>query len=243
MDNRLKKMACAGYAAKGIVYLIVGVLTLLAALNMGGQKMGKFKIIGFLNEQAFGAFLLIFMALGLLCYSVWRFIQAIGNPENIKPDATGIFTRIGYFLSGTIYLSVVFLAFKSALGPGGSGSGGMAQKSSLFSSNIGLIVLGIVGLIIIIRGVRQFIKVYKKSYMNHFDFKAIHEEKRRKTIHNSAKIGLSARGIMFLIIGYFALKAVISSDPNEIKTTTDAFAFLQSTTSGPWLFWGWWPLG
>ena len=71
--------------------------------------------------------------------------------------------------------------------------------------------------------------------MKKFDFRSMNEEKRRKTIKNSAYTGLASRGVLFLITGYFALHAAITSNPSEIKTTREAFSFLQDSSYGAWL--------
>lgn len=48
-------------------------------------------------------------------------------------------------------------------------------------------------------------------------------------------MGMSSRGIIFLIIGYFALRAAFTANTSEIKTTMDAFSFLQESNHGAWL--------
>ena len=99
MDSNLKKMARAGYVAKATVYGIMGVLTFMAAFNMGGQKSSNLQVIEFLEKQPFGNALLVLIGLGLLCYSAWRFIQAIKDPENIGEDKEGnaaVSSLIGY---------------------------------------------------------------------------------------------------------------------------------------------------
>src|SRR5690606_3019306 len=77
--------------------------------------------------------------------------------------------------------------------------------------------------------------IYKADFMKKFDFESMNEEKRRKTIKNSAYVGMASRGILFLIMGYFALHAAFTSNPSDIKTTRDAFSFLEDSSYGAWL--------
>lgn len=240
MDSNLKKMARAGYVAKGSVYGITGILTFLAAFNLGGEKTGQLQVLEFLDEQPFGNALLILLALGLICYASWRYVQSISDPEGIGDDNKGKVKRTAFFISGCIYLGLAVLAIWRAVSSGsspdsGNNGGGGAQQSSLLGSETGLYILGAVGLIIIGTGIYQFVRIYKKDFMKKFDFKSINEEKRRKTIKNSAYTGMASRGVLFLITGYFALHAALSSDPSEIKTTTDAFSFLEESSYGAWL--------
>lgn len=236
MDKKIKKTARTGFVAKGVVYGITGVLTFMAAFNMGGQKTGRLQVLEFLDKQTFGNVLLILMGIGLVAYAIWRFVQSIKDPENIGTDTKGKAKRVAFFISGIIYLGLAVLAILRVVKSGGSGSSGsQAQNSSFLASETGLILIGIAGAGIVIAGIFQFIKAYKNDYTKKFDLTSLSEEKKRKSIKNTAKFGLSARGVIFLIIGYFALKASFSSDPSKIKTTTDAFSFIQDSSYGAWL--------
>ena len=236
MNSKLKKMARAGYAAKGTVYGITGILTFLAAFNLGGQKAGQLQVLEFLDKQPFGNVLLVLLGLGLLCYTAWRFVQSIEDPENIGNDKKGKVKRVGFFISGLIYLGLAALAIWRVISSGSSpGSGGSSGKSSFLATETGLYVLGAIGIITICVGIYQFIRIYKKTFMKKFDFRSMNDEKRRKTIKNSAYTGLASRGVLFLITGYFALHAAITSNPSEIKTTREAFSFLQESSYGAWL--------
>ncbi|QED37038.1 DUF1206 domain-containing protein [Antarcticibacterium arcticum] len=239
MDNSLKTIARIGYVAKGIVYGLTGILTSLAAFNMGGEKTDQLKVLAFLEEQTFGNILLALLGAGLLCYSFWRFIQSISDPENIGDDKKAKVQRIAYFISGCIYFVLGLLAFCRVFavgGPGsGSGSGNSVQQSSWISTDVGLILVGFVGLCFIGTGIYQFVRLFKLDFVKKFQLKSIHDEKRRKTILNSAYMGMSARGIIFLIIGYFAMQAAFTADPSEIKTTMEAFSFLEDSSYGAWV--------
>src|SRR4029078_10589481 len=75
----IEKMARVGLIAKGLVYLMVGSLAIMAAFQFNNQsdtdadQKGAF---GFIRESPGGPWILAIVALGLLCYSIWRFIQA-----------------------------------------------------------------------------------------------------------------------------------------------------------------------
>lgn len=237
MDNKIKTMARTGFVAKGVVYGIIGVLTFKAAFDMGGQKAGQVQVLEFLEKQTFGNILLILMALGLACYAAWRFVQAVKDPENIGDDGKGKAKRVAFFCSGLLYLGFGVLAALKAFGSGkgSSGSSGSAQQSSFLASETGLWIIGIVGAGIIIAGIFQFVKAYKNDYYKKFGLASLDDEKKRESIKKTAKFGLSARGVILLIIGFFAVQAALNSNPSNIKTTQEAFSFIQETGYGPWL--------
>ena len=111
MDEKIKKMARTGFVAKGMVYLLTGVLAFLAAFNLGGQKAGKLQVIDFLENQPFGKIILGALGIGLCCYALWRFIQSLQNPENINSDTKGTIKRVSFFISGLIYMALGFVCF------------------------------------------------------------------------------------------------------------------------------------
>src|SRR5918992_1253022 len=86
-----------GYAAKGVVYVVMGVLAVLAAVNAGAgsttDQNGAFQTI---EEAPFGQVLLGVVAVGLVGYVLWRSIQVVADPDDEGTGAKGVAKRIGY---------------------------------------------------------------------------------------------------------------------------------------------------
>src|SRR5579885_1344609 len=109
-------LARAGYAAKGVIYLIMGGLALSAALGDGAtptDQKGAFQTI---VDHPFGQFLLLAVGIGLVGYSLWCHCQAILDVDGKGTSAKGIVTRVGYGAVGIMYLTLAFGAFKLATG-------------------------------------------------------------------------------------------------------------------------------
>ena len=65
-DKNAMKFARFGMFAKGTVYVILGVLTAMAAFNVGGgQTTGKSGALEFVYSQPFGKFLFGIVGIGL----------------------------------------------------------------------------------------------------------------------------------------------------------------------------------
>ncbi|MDC6388386.1 DUF1206 domain-containing protein [Maribacter sp. PR1] len=235
MDDKIKKAAKTGFAAKGVVYLITGVLAFMAAFNLGGQKAGKLEVIDFLENQPFGKFILVALGLGLCCYALWRFIQSIQDPENIGDDSKGAVKRISFFISGLIYMGLGFFAILNAFSQSGSGGG---SKSSMIPSEYQQYIFLAVGICLAGKSIYQFIKAYKGKFISKFNLKAMSDSKKRKFIKNMGYAGLTARGILVGIVAYFFVTAGLSiggSASSGMQGTSGAFSFLQQNSSGPWL--------
>lgn len=228
----MEKMARVGYFAKATVYGITGILTFLAAFNMGGQKTSNLQVIEFLEKQPFGNALLILIGLGLLCYSAWRFIQSIQNPENIEDDKKGKTKRVAYFISAVLYLGLSVFAFMQLINAGSSGGGAGGNG---ITGTLGVVLFAIIGIGLIVAGIAQFKKAKTKEFLEDFGYDSISDEKKRKTIKNSGYLGLIARGIIFGILSYIFIRAALESNTSSMKGTTDAFSFLQESQYGSWL--------
>ncbi len=117
----IERLARFGYAAKGVVYVIVGILSAQAAFGAGGKTTDTQGALEAIVAQPFGKVLLSLTGIGLLGYVLWRFVEAIKDPENKGNQAKGIFQRLGYGISGVIYASLALSAFQIVLGSGGGG--------------------------------------------------------------------------------------------------------------------------
>ena len=82
----VRRFARCGYAAKGVVYVIVVGLSAAAAFGRGGQTTGS---RGALLEQPFGRVLLGVVAFGLACYAAWHDsrVAAVAQPATVRLTA------------------------------------------------------------------------------------------------------------------------------------------------------------
>lgn len=228
--SALRKIARTGYIAKGVIYAVIGSLTFMAAINLGGEKAGKEEVLAFIEKQHLGSTLLLLLAIGLFCYAIWRFAQALVDPQSKNGNKSkNKGQRFALFLSGVSYAG---LAGISVLRAGGTASGSGIKNSSILTTEKGLWILAAIGLIFAGRGIYQITRLFKTNFNKKFDFESMTDEKKRKIIKNSAYMGMTSRAIIFLIIGFFALKAAITTNLSEIKNTSEVFRFIETSTWG-----------
>jgi len=223
-----------GYTAKGVVYLLIGGLAAMAAFGLGGQRGGASEAITHMAAQPMGTTLLVFLAVGLICYTAWRLIQAVLDSENKGNGAKGLLMRAGFVISGLSYAALAWRCI-SLLMHSGSDSSSTPQRTAMVMQHAGgLIAIGLVGIIIALVGVAQFRRAIKRSYRAHWHTEDMPAH-QLKWAEGIARWGLSARGLVFLMIGGFLCLAALQTDPSEAKGLGGALTTLAQQPFGPWL--------
>ncbi|MGV3539863.1 MAG: DUF1206 domain-containing protein [Rufibacter sp.] len=235
IKNLIERYAKAGYVAKGFVYILVGILTAMAALGIGGKIASNSDAFLEIKKMPGGGFILGILAAGLIGYSLWRFIQALLDTEAKGNKAKGIGKRLAYAFSGLIYASLAYLAFM--IGTHSKTNNNSTSKeqdllSELLQKPFGKWLAIIIGIATIGNGLYQLKKAYSKSFL-----KDVHGLPRDKFdfLAKSGQAGFAARGLVFTIIGGLFVKAAWHQNPSEAEGTKGAFTFLGTSPFGSWL--------
>src|SRR5258706_8808925 len=75
----IERVARFGFGARGLVYILVGVLAAEAAA-VGGRATDAHGAIQAIGQQHFGTVFLLVLALGLAAYALWRVAQGRPRP-------------------------------------------------------------------------------------------------------------------------------------------------------------------
>lgn len=228
-------LARFGYAAKGVVYIVIGIVAALGAFQVGKQTTGSRGALEKILHQPFGQVLLGIVAVGLAGYAVWRFVQAIMDTEHKGTDWKGIARRIGYAVVGFVYLSLAYSAAALVYGSnnGNSNDDNSAEEwtAMLMAQPFGMFLVGAVGIGFIVFACYQFYKGYKTKF-----FEKLKTEEMSDEMEKAAKwlgqIGLTARGIVFAIIGIFLVQAALQYQPKEAAGLSGALYSLEQQPFG-----------
>jgi fumarate reductase subunit D len=229
----LRLLERLGYAARGALYTVMGLLALGIALSVGGgQATDLSGSLVFLIANPFGKVVLIVMVIGLAAYSLWGFIRAVYDPLHRGSDASGYMARLGFVTSALSYAAIVIFAVQILAGSGGA-SGDSTQKTiaSILNHPGGGPLTIVIGLIAIGVGLGQFLEAYRATFAR--DLKGAEmSERERTTVIRLGRFGMFARGVIFLVIGWFILQAGLHHDPAQVQGFGGAFAFLLGQPFG-----------
>jgi len=93
----------AGYAAKGIVYVVMGALAAKVALGTGGKTTDTRGAIGVIGDGPMGTIALVAIGVGLLGYMLWRLIAAATDAEGEGSEPTKLVVRAAQAGRGIAY--------------------------------------------------------------------------------------------------------------------------------------------
>ncbi|HTV18928.1 MAG TPA: DUF1206 domain-containing protein [Polyangiaceae bacterium] len=227
----VEKGARFGHFTKGVIYGLIGALSLQVAIGNGGQVAGQREAVRLVEHQPFGVVLLIGIAIGLLGYAVWRLIEGVKDTSRKGSDGKGMAHRIGAVLSGLINAALAVAVVQVAIGSGGGGGGARSWVGKVLEQPFGAVLLGLVGAGVVVVGVVQFYKAYTKKFLEDFRGNAMSPTVRR-WITRAGQVGYSARGVVFPIVGWGLLRAALDNNPGETRDTRGALIEIASSGYG-----------
>ena len=232
-DPRLELLERLGYVVRGVLYAVMGFLALRIALSApGGKATDLSGSLVWLIGNPLGKVVLIVVIVGLAAYSFWGLVRAIYDPLHRGRDPQGIAARIGFLTSAFSYAAIAFFALQIFAGQGAASHDSTQQTiSSLLSNPAGGVITELLGVIAIGIGIGQFVEAYRAKFARDLKAGEMTEGERKGAIF-FGRFGMAARGVTFLVIGWFLIQAGLNHDPAKVKGFGGAFLFLLSQPYG-----------
>ena len=230
----LKQYILIGYAAKGSVYLSIGILALNAAISEE-KAAGTYSTLAWLTARPLGKVLVSLLGIALFGYVLRRLFQTLLIPGYSNPwSFKCILKRIGYIMSGLSYAGVAYSALNIVFELGEADDTIEDLVSELFEQPIGewLILLGGIGVITV--GLGYVYGAYTGSYISEFQSEDIHHQ-LEKWATRIGKLGVAARGIAFVLMGIFLVQAPIYGNSELAGGLENALNLLSTKPLG-WLW-------
>lgn len=237
----IERFARYGYAAKGVVYILIGSLAALGVFHVGGN--GPTDSRGALTEivrQPHGRVTLAVIAAGLAGYALWRVTQALRDTEDKGRSWKGLAIRTGYGCIGVVYAGLSLSAVRLIFG-GDAGSDGdeMTQGWTALALMfpLGQLLVGLAGLSVIAFGLWQCYKAYTAKFCRKWkrhEMRETHEHAHGLAMR-VGQVGLVARAVVFFIIGLFLIQAAWLARAEEARGLGGALRTLERQPYGPYV--------
>jgi hypothetical protein len=236
----MERLFRLGYVAKGVVYAIVGWLAASAAFSSGGRTTGTRGALRSLVKQPFGRGLLGLVAIGLLGYVLWRFVQAIMDTEHEGTDAKGIIVRLSYAGNGSLYAGLAMTAIEIVIDEVDgevdidNDYGARDWTALLLAQPFGQWLVGTVGAIVMGVGFYEFYQAYTAKFCRNFKLNEMSDTEKTWATY-IGRFGLVAKGIVYSIIGFFFIQAAHQAKSKQVRGLEGALDLLARQPYGRWL--------
>jgi Domain of Unknown Function (DUF1206) len=230
-------LARFGFAAQGVVYIIIGSLAALVAYRGGGKTPSARGALLEILSQPYGQVMLGVIAAGFVGYMLWRLMQAIADTENKGSDANGLITRLGYAMSGLIYGGFAVTAVQLIIGMGPRRDEEKSSRqwtATLLAQPFGTWLVGAIGAGIIVFAVSQWYLAYTAKFLEQL-YRSAMSRQAETWVRRVGRIGLAARGVVFAVVGVFLIVAARTADPRQARGLSGALRALEQQPYGPWL--------
>ncbi|MET8816284.1 DUF1206 domain-containing protein [Streptomyces sp. NPDC004549] len=231
--------AKAGFAARGLIYLLVGVIALQMALGggSGGKQADRGGALAELAEKPFGAAMLWTLGIAVAGMALWRLSEAVFGAAG--GDGHKASKRALSAARAVFYAFVCYSVLSYAAGDKGSGSGSSDKRSDDVTAMVlkwpgGQWIVGAAGLVVVGAGVYIAVRAVMRKFRKHLRTGEMSPMVRR-IVEILGVGGGAARGIVFGVAGVFALIAAVQHEPGKAKGMDDTLRSFRDLPAGPWL--------
>lgn len=236
-SDTLKYAARAGFTARGVIHLLIGVLALQIALGGGGKSADQGGALAEIADKPFGKVLLWALGIGLAAMALWQLSEALFGAAG--PDGHKARKRLLAGAQAVFYGFVSYSVLAFAVGSKSSGGGASDQQSQDITAKVmklpaGQWLVGVVALVVVGVGLWIAIQAVRRKY--HEEMKMGEMSRRTRQLVDVTGVGGGvSRGLVFAVAGGFAVAAAVTFDPNKAKGMDDTIKAFQETPVGPWL--------
>ncbi len=201
----LEWIARLGYATRGAVYVLLGLVVLVT-----GRGQSTVSVVEAVRLLPLGTLLLVILALGLFGYGLFRTYEAMLDLERRGDGWRGRSARIGRALGGLGYWLLAFVALRTALAGSDGGASEAATRaagSHLAAAPGGSLMLLLIGAGVLGIAVGQAVRSWRCDFMMFVDSDA------PRVVRHLGRAGFAARAVIIALVGWFVIRAGLIGGP------------------------------
>jgi hypothetical protein len=227
-DNAFAWLARIGYAARGVVFVLIGIFSALAALGKH-RPLGTTGVLHEIFVRPMGDVLLGIIAAGLFCFACWRFLDAVFDSSHFGNHMEGIIRRVGMGGSGIFYLLLAGVAVRTMLGlPARDDQAARDWTAWLLSYRWGQWVTVLIGIGVVASAIGQVSKPARLEFRRQIELKA----KSRAGLVVFGIVGFIGRAVVLVLIGIFLVIAAVQFNSGEAAGFAGALRAVQGQPYG-----------
>jgi hypothetical protein len=232
----LELAARLGLVARGVIYVLIGVIAVQIAFGDGGQA-DRGGALAQIASQSYGAVVLWLLVIGFAGLALWRLSEALfgatgpdghQSTERLKSLARAV-------LYGFFFVTTLRLVTGSSSGATANGnSQSKAWTARLMEFPGGRFLVGAVGLGVVLVGLYLVREAWKREFLHRMDLAGA-PSGTRSVVEKLGLVGGIARGGVVSLAGVFLVVAAVRFSPSKAEGIDGTLRALAQTALGPWL--------
>jgi hypothetical protein len=228
-----RALARAGLTARGVLYILIGLVAILVALGQTSQEADQQGALQLLAGQPYGLAALWLLGIGFAGYALWRLSEAAFG---VTGEGNGAGARLKSLVRALIYAFFAYLTFKIIAGTGG---GSQTKKQQDLTATVmhhpgGQWLVGIAGLAIVIAGLVLVLEGLRRKFLKYLQLSQM-SPRTRRIVEWLGTIGTAARGAVFALAGVLVIEAAVTYKPAKAGGIDKALLTLRNQPFGEFL--------
>jgi hypothetical protein len=229
----VRGLARAGLVARGVIYLLIGLVAILVALGRSTQQADQQGALQLLAGKPYGLVALVLLGIGFAGYALWRLSEAVFG---VTGDGRGAGPRLKSLARAVIYAFFAFLTFEVIAG---RASGTQTQKQQDITAKVmqhagGRWLVGLAGLVVVICGLVLVLEGIRRKFMKYLQTAQM-SPRTRRVVEILGEIGTVARGLVFALAGVLVIDAAVTHNVGQSGGIDKALLTLRDQPFGQFL--------
>ncbi|WP_255595910.1 DUF1206 domain-containing protein [Cellulomonas sp. C5510] len=213
----LEAGARLGYAAAGVLHLLLAWVTVQLAWTSGSEQADQQGALAQLAGNGVGTALLWVLLVGFVLLALWQATEAIAWGE-VSDRAKAAAKAVTY---GVLAASTV-----SVLTGGGSGGGSQGATAGLLGSGAGRVLVGAVGLGVVGVAGYHVVKGWRERFLRDL------AGSPAPWVVRAGRAGYVGKGAALAVVGVLLVVAAVQADPEKAQGLDAALHALASLPFG-----------
>jgi Domain of Unknown Function (DUF1206) len=164
-SGALNVFARLGLVARGIAYIVIGVIAVMVAFGVARHEPDSAGAIEAIAARPFGYLLLWILVIGFLGLAAWRFVQAAVNRLNLTEGhrASALVYGVGYAIAFFTTLMFVVHGTKPAAGD----SSARDYTAHVLSLDGGRVIVAFAGIALVALGIIMAVRGFGAEFTRH----------------------------------------------------------------------------
>lgn len=209
-----------GYAAGGLLHLVIGWLAVSLAWGGSGSSADQSGALSEVGSTPLGSSLVWVVVVGFALLAVWQ-ATAIVTATKAKDRLTHVAKAVTY---------VVLAGLAAAIATGSSSGGGSGETKSMtatvMAQPLGQLAVGVLGAVIIGVGIFHVVKGWRRTFLEDL------RQNPGRWVVLAGRVGYVAKGIALGVVGALFAIAAATNDPEEAEGLDGALRTLLELPLG-----------